>query len=158
MKSMLAALVLALHLFPANAAENVKDLAINSPKDALLLIGKDHFGTVSFEQLMADILGDVVYKQKQKYATGYVAVESQNDHGHYGSLDFEFKPPYDFTMAEAEAHLSSIEGVKTSNYDGIVTYSWQSHGFKCSLDVKVADDEDGEAIFQFLVHFAKAPE
>lgn len=135
----------------AYAEESINRLAINSPKEALLLIGTDHFGDVSLQRLMSDIKSDVVYKSTQSYPQGRVSIESQNDYGHYGSVDFEFKPPFDFTRQELIAHLSKVSGNPPGDLMGATSFRWKSNGFNCSLDF---DDRAEQPLFQYLCHHA----
>lgn len=135
----------------AYARESIDQLRIDSPKAALLLISKDHFGDVSLAGLMSDIQSNEVYKNGQKYPQGRVAIESQNDYGHYGSVDFEFKAPFNFTRQELITHISAVSGDSPGDVSGITSFRWKSNGFNCLVDF---DDSPEYPLFQYLCHYA----
>jgi len=135
----------------AQAKQSTSSLSIKSPKDALSIVGTDKYGEISLKSLINDIKTDVVYRDKTKYSTGYVAIESQNSYGHFGGVDFEFKPPYDFKKEDVISHAKSIEGVKITDSGTRVYLRWKSNEFKCSLDF---DSDEKYPLFQYLCHYA----
>ena len=132
------------------AEQSTSNLVIDSPKDALSLVGTDNLGTVSLASLISDIKGDVVYREKTKYSTGVVSVESQNSYGHFGGVDFEFDPPYDFTKDDVIAHAETMQDVKVSDIGTRVYLRWQSNEFDCALDY---DADEEYPLFQYLCHY-----
>jgi len=135
----------------ALAEQSTSNLIIDSPKDALSLVGTDNLGTVSLESLIHDIKEDVVYREKTTYSTGYVSVESQNSYGHFGGVDFEFEPPYDFTKEDVISHAQSMQGVKVTDSGTRVYLRWSSNEFDCSLDY---DADEEYPLFQYLCHYS----
>jgi hypothetical protein len=133
LKSVVAFAVIALAIQPAEADESSAGLNIKSPRDALALISQDSFGSISLQRLIKDITGNVVYRERTNYSTGYVEVVSQNTVGHFGSVDFGFKAPYDFGPQEVLALASRIPGAKVSTENSIVSLSWISDQFKCMV-------------------------
>lgn len=136
----------------ATAKESVEGMAIKSPKDALLLVSSDSFGSVSLAALAKDIRGDVVYRGRAKYSTGEVTIQSQNDYGHYGEVGFEFKPPHNFSKEDVIAQASKVKDVKVTESGTRVYLRWQSGIFKCSLDF---DTDPKFPLFQYICHYAE---
>lgn len=133
LKAFMAVACVALALQSAEAKESSAGLNIKSPKDALALISQDSFGSISLQKLIADITGNAVYRERTNYSTGYVEVVSQNTVGHFGSVDFGFKPPYDFGQEDVLALATRIPGAKVSTEHSIVIVSWTSNQFKCNV-------------------------
>lgn len=150
-KTLIAVCCLILTSPMAHAEQSTSSLSIESPKDALSVVGIDSFGGVSLESLINDIKSDVVYRDKTEYSTGYVAIESQNSYGHFGGVDFEFEPPYDFNGEDVIAHAKSMEGVKVTESGTRVYLRWSSNEFDCALDY---DADEKYPLFQFLCHYA----
>ncbi|MDR7335828.1 hypothetical protein [Roseateles asaccharophilus] len=135
----------------ATAKESVEGMAINSPKDALLLVSTDSFGPVSLAALAKDINGNVVYRGRAKYSTGEVTIQSQNDVGHYGEVGFEFKPPHNLSKEDVIAQGRKIKDAKVSERDTRVYLRWQSGIFSCMLDF---DADPKFPLFQYICHYA----
>ena len=150
-RTLLAACCLALTSQVAIAEQSSSNLSINSPADALAMLGTDQFGDISLNSLISDIKGDVVYQEKTSYSTGYVSVESQNSYGHFGGVDFEFKPPYNFTKADVLEQAQRIDGVKIYEKDTRVSLRWNSNEFDCSLNF---DSDEKYPSFIYLCHYA----
>ena len=134
----------------AQADQSTKGLAIKSPKDALAAIGTDGLGAISLKSLIGDIKSDVVYREKTNYAAGYVAIESQNSYGHFGGVDFEFNPPFDFKKEDVIAQAKNIEGAKVTDNGSRVYLRWTSAEFKCAVDF---DADEKYPLFQYLCHY-----
>jgi hypothetical protein len=149
-RSVVAIACVALAIQSAEAKESSAGLNIKSPKDALALISQDSFGSISLQNLFKDITGNVVYRERTNYSTGYVEVVSQNTVGHFGSVDFSFKPPYDFGQQDVLALATRIPGAKVSNENSTVNVSWSSNQFKCM----VAFHMSGQAsFFEYLCDY-----
>ncbi|MCL6415022.1 hypothetical protein MIB92_05125 [Aestuariirhabdus sp. Z084] len=152
MNKRLMAVLFLLFLPVTYAKESTQGLGINSPKDALQSLQIDAFGSVSLANLLADITGGRVYRDRSGYAQGYVAIASQNDYGHYGSIDFEFKPPYDFTRADVLAQAKTMPGVKVTESGSRVYLRWQYQLFRCAVDF---DEDPQYPLFQFICHYSE---
>ncbi|HEY0954119.1 MAG TPA: hypothetical protein VGE36_05130 [Roseateles sp.] len=152
MKSVWVAALALLSASVATAKESVEGMAIHSPKDALMLVSTDSFGSISLDALAKDIKGDVVYGGRAKYSTGVVTIRSQNDIGHYGEVMFDFKPPHNFTKEDVVAQGRKIKDAKLSERDSLVRVSWQSGIFRCWLDF---DSDPKYPLFTYLCHYAE---
>ena len=75
--------MLALSATSVSAQQSISGLGITSAKDALQMLGKDHFGSIRLSALLADINGDKVYSDRKYYGSGYVEIESDNDPRHF---------------------------------------------------------------------------
>lgn len=149
MKKITFASILILGTSGVIAKQDAKTLTITSPKSAMQLIQTETFGSISLKSLSDDITNGIAYKSKAKFPQGYVAIESQNDYGHYGSLDFEFKPPFDFSKKEIDEHFNALNGVKKSVWDDTISYTWKSYGFNCEVSYR---ETKGNELFQYLCH------
>jgi len=134
------------------AKESTAGLNINSPKEALQLISTDSFGKISLKSLIGDIKGDEVYRERTKYSSGQISIQSQNDYGHYGNIEFEFKPPHNVTKQDVIVQSAQIKGVKVTDSGSRVYLRWQSNDFKCSLDF---DSDAKYPLFQYLCNYSE---
>lgn len=152
MRNLLVATLVLVSAQNVNAKESTEGLNINNPKDALSLISADKLGAISLESFINDIRNDIVYSEKTKYSTGYIAIQSQNDYGHYGDVDFEFKPPFSITKEDVISQAKNIKNVKITDKGTRVYLRWESNDFKCSLDF---DSDQKYPLFQYLCHYSE---